>query len=61
MSTRKKKNLIKGNIFLGGKHKGETIESVYDHDPQYLYYLRDSAQMSDEDYIIIAEYLENKA
>jgi len=59
---KKKKNLIDPqNIFLGGKHKGETVESVYDHDLQYLFYLRDNAQMSDEDYILIANFLENKS
>ena len=42
----RKKNLIdpETTIFHGGKHKGETVESVGEHDPQYLYYLRDSAR-----------------
>jgi hypothetical protein len=57
---KKKKNLIdpQTKIFLKGKHEGETIESI---DLEYLYYLRDSyTGLDEEDYIIIAEYIEEK-
>lgn len=58
---KKKKNLIDPptTIFLWGKHQGETVEGVGEDDMQYLYYLRDSAQISDDDYLVIANFLEN--
>lgn len=47
-------------IFTRGKHKGETLDSVDEYDRQYLLYLRDSSEINEDDYLIIAEYLTDK-